>query len=136
SYYVFKTPSKVSKIDLPIPDDWIFSWWSDNEHMIFYTLEPDEYLNNWNPFTGQLKRIKLDLPNAIDEYFSPGRNIVYAYIDPTMEKVFYGSKDGRLILWNLVTKKEIASLPKPAQEEGSSAEALFINPEFGEWLPE
>lgn len=133
SYYAFKTPGKVSKIDLPIPDNWIFSWWSDNEHMVFYTLEPNEYLNSWNPFTGEFQRIQLDLPNAIDEYFSPGRNIIHAYIDPTMERVFYGSKDGRLILWNITTNKEITSLPKPAQEEGSSANAFWP---YRGWLPE
>jgi len=134
SYYVLKTPNKVSKIDVPIPENWIFSWWSDNEHMVFYTFEPDEYLNSWNPFTGEVKRIQLDLPNAIDEYLAPGLNIVHAYIDSTLERVFYGSKDGRLILWNLETKKEIASLPKPVQAEGSSAEAFF--PYDGRWLPE
>ena len=37
-YYALKTPGKLSKIDLPIPDDWVFSWWSDNEHIVFYTL--------------------------------------------------------------------------------------------------
>ncbi|MEP6895767.1 MAG: hypothetical protein ABI986_09190 [Chloroflexota bacterium] len=133
-YYVLKTPGKVSKIDIPIPEGWIFSWWSDNEHIVFYTLEPDEYLNSWNPFTGEVKRIKLDVPNAVDQYFAPGLYLVHAYSDPTLERVFYGSKDGRLILWNLETKKEIASLPMPMQAEGSSAEAFF--PVFGGWSPE
>jgi len=134
SYYVFKTPNKVSKINIPLPDNWIFSWWPDNEHMVFYTLEPYEYLNSWNLFTGEVKRIKLHAPNAVDEYFAPGLNIVHAYSNSTLERVFYGSKDGRLILWNLQTNKEIASLPKPLQAEGSSAETF--SPYYGGWSPE
>ena len=68
----------------------------------------------YDPFTGEQKNMQLDLPNPYIEEDIGGRlSWLKADIDPTLKRVLYNDKDERLILWNMDTQKEIASLPFP-----------------------
>jgi Tol biopolymer transport system component len=68
----------------------------------------------YNPFTDEQRNIQLNLPNPYIVIDGGGRDAwVRADIDPSLKRVLYNDKDGRLVLWDLDTQKEIAFLPSP-----------------------
>lgn len=117
NYGMIRTVDQVIKTyDTQGQEDWNRGRWLDNERMFFqYWLVPNGgTIVIYNPFTGEQKNIQLDLPNPYIVYESLGKVAwVKADIDPTLKWVLYTDKDERLILWDLDTKKEIASLPSP-----------------------
>jgi dipeptidyl aminopeptidase/acylaminoacyl peptidase len=97
-------------------EDWNRGRWLDNEHMVFqHWLDAPNGSYTvviFNPFTGEQKNIRIDLPNPYMEEDIGGKlTWVKADIEPSLKRVLYNDKDERLVLWDLDTKKEIASLP-------------------------
>lgn len=115
NYGMIRTVDKVIKTyDTKDQEDWNRGRWLDNEHMFFQYWD---YPNGntiviYNPFTGEQKNMQLDLPNPYIVYDGLGTVAwVKADIDPSLKRVLYNDKDERLILWDLDTQEEIASLP-------------------------
>ncbi len=117
SYAVIRTADKVVKTySTQGQEQWNRGRWLDNERMFFqdWFAPHDSSIVIYNPFTGEQKNIQLDLPNPyIVEDIGGRLSWVKADIDPTLKRVLYNDKDERLVLWNLDTQKEIASLPSP-----------------------
>jgi hypothetical protein len=117
NYGMIRTVDQVIKTyDTQEQEDWNRGRWLDNERMFFqYWLVPNGgMIVIYNPFTGEQKNIQLDLPNPYIVHESLGKVAwVKADIDPTLKRVLYNDKDERLVLWDLDTQKEIASLPSP-----------------------
>ena len=108
-------------------DDWNRGRWLDNERIFYQNwLVPNG--NNiviYNPFNGEQKSLQLNLPNPYI-VIDGGNTVAWvkADIDPSLKLVLYNDKERRLVLWNLDTQKEIASLPSP------------VNLEDGAWSPD
>jgi len=123
AYFIDKNYGMIRTIDQVIKtydthgqEDWNRGRWLDNERMFFqYWAYPNgNTIVIYNPFTGEQKNMQLDLPNPYIVNESLGKVAwVRADIDPTLKRVLYNDKDERLVLWDLDTKKEIASLPSP-----------------------
>ncbi len=117
NYGMIRTVDEIIKTyDTQGQEDWNRGRWLDNERMFFqYWLVPNGgTIVIYNPFTGEQKNIQLDLPNPYIVHESLGKVAwVKADIDPTLKRVLYNDKDERLVLWDLDTQKEIASLPSP-----------------------
>jgi hypothetical protein len=95
-------------------EDWNRGRWLDNERMFFqyWSVPNGNMIVIYNPFTGEQKNIQLDLPNPYIVYESLGKVAwVKADIDPALKRALYNDQDERLVLWDLDTQKEIASLP-------------------------
>ncbi len=117
NYDILRTVDEIIKTyDTQGQEDWNRGRWLDNERMFFqYWLVPNGgTIVIYNPFTGEQKNMRLDLPNPYIVHESLGKVAwVKADIDPTLKRVLYNDKDERLVLWDLDTQKEIASLPSP-----------------------
>lgn len=122
-YAIIRTVDKIIKTyDTQGQEDWNRGRWLDNEHMFFqHWLVPNgNTIVIYNTFTGEQKNIQLNLP---DPYIVIGGGGTIAWvradIDPSLKRVLYNDKDSRLVLWDLDTQKEMASLPSPTDlEEG------------------
>lgn len=126
-----RTADRIIKKDIQIPDSWIFGRWLNNDQMAFFSLVPEEDVNIFNPFTGDTKKIRPELPNALVMDFSSLFKIIYYYVDPTSKRVIYGDQDGKLILWDIETRKEIASLPALVKPNGYLASPVEVFHPFG-----
>jgi dipeptidyl aminopeptidase/acylaminoacyl peptidase len=117
NYAITRTIDKIIKTsDTQGQEDWNRGRWLDNEHMFFqHWLVPDgNTIVIYNPFTGEESNKQLDLPNPYVVVDGGGTiSWVRADIDPSLTRVLYNDNDGRLVLWDLDIKKEIASLPAP-----------------------
>jgi hypothetical protein len=99
-------------------ENWNGGRWLDNERMVFQNwLETPLGIYKiviYNPFTGEQKNMQINLPDPSIVEDTGGRFFwVKANIDPSLKRVLYNDKDERLVLWDLDTQKEIASLPSP-----------------------
>jgi hypothetical protein len=116
-YGMIRTVNEVIKTyDTQGQEDWNRGRWLDNERMFFQYWEypHGDTIVIYNPFTGEQKDIQLDLPNPYIVIDGQGRATwVRADIDPSLKRVLYNDKDERLILWDMDTQREIASLPSP-----------------------
>ena len=130
-YFDIRTADRIIRKDIQIPDSWIFGRWLNNEEMAFFSLVPEEYVNIFNPFTGDTKKIRPELPNALVMDFSSLFKIIYYYIDPTLKRVIYGDQDGKLILWDIEARKEIVSLPALVKPNGYLASPVEVFHPFG-----
>lgn len=115
NYGMIRTIDKVIKTyNIQGQEDWNRGRWLDNERMFFqyWSVPNGNTIVIYNPFTGEKKEMQLDLPNPYIVYESLGKVAwVKADIDPTLKRVLYNDQDERLVLWDLDTQKEIASLP-------------------------
>ena len=119
--YFLRTVDKIIKTHIPTGDDWIVLRWLDNERVVFLPrLQPNQPLQPqneviYNVFTGEKSDLHLYLPNpkTINDNGGPG-NLFEASLDPSLKRVVYNDRSGRLVLWNLDTKKEMASLSSEA----------------------
>ena len=122
--YILRTVDKIIKTNIPTGDDWIVLRWLDNERVIFLPrLQPNQPLQPqneviYNVFTGEKSDLHLYLPNpkTINNNGGPG-DLFEASLDPTLKRVVYNNQSGRLVLWNLDTQKEMASLPLAADTD-------------------
>lgn len=108
----------IKTYDTQGQEDWNRGRWLDNERMFFQHWLDAPYgiytIVIYNPFTGEQKNMQIDLPNPYIEVDIGGRvSWVRADIDPSLKRVLYNDKDERLVLWDLDTQQEIASLPAP-----------------------
>jgi hypothetical protein len=110
--------------------DWSADRWLDNERMVFqygfsnfgiFQNESDASSAHtykivvFNPFTGEQENLQFPLPDPSVMKNAYGDIIrVNADIAPSLKQALYNDQDQRLILWDLDAKKEIASLPVPA----------------------
>lgn len=116
--YILRTVDQEIKSSILIPAKWIGDKWLDNEHVSFHNLlKPNEVII-WNPFTGDQKSIPVSLPSPETVQIGPNGTLVYFDIDPTLKRVLFGDQNEHLILWDLESQKEMASLPAPAQAGG------------------
>ena len=114
-YLILKTADKEIITNVKISDS-TQARWLDNEHVSYLSLkQPEQDLIVFNPFTGEQQTIHLDLPNAEIMEYSPSQRLVFYFIDPTLRRVIYNTKDGGVVLWNLETNKEMTSLAPPAE---------------------
>ena len=119
NYAIIRTVEEVIKTyDTQNQEDWNRGRWLDNERMVFQHWLDAPYgsytIVIYNPFTGEQENMQLDLPNPYIEVDIGGRlSWVRAEIDSSLMRVLYNDKDERLVLWDLDTQKEIASLPSP-----------------------
>lgn len=117
NYDILGTVDEIIKTyDTQGQEDWNRGRWLDNERMFFqyWSVPNGDTIVIYNPFTGEQKDMRLDLPNPYIVYESLGKVAwVKADIDPTLKRVLYNDKDERLVLWDLDTQTEIASLPSP-----------------------
>lgn len=115
--YILRTVDKIINIDLPAEDDWILARWLDNERVVFLPrIKPDQPvqpLNEviYNVFTGEKSSLQLYLPNpeTLGNSGGPG-NLFVASLAPSLKQVVFNDQDGRLVLWDMDTKKEMVSL--------------------------
>ena len=116
-YAVLRTIDEIIKTyDTQGQEDWNRGRWLDNEHMFFqYWQVPNgNTIVIYNPFTGEKKEMQLELPNPYVVIDGGGKAAwVKADIDPSLKRVLYNDKDERLVLWDLDTLQELASLPSP-----------------------
>lgn len=118
-YAIIRTADEVIKTyDTQGQEDWNRGRWLDNERMVFQHWLDAPYgsytIVIFNPFTGEQKNMQFDLPNPYIVLDTGGRvSWVKADIDPSLKRVLYNDKDEKLVLWDLDTQKEIASLPSP-----------------------
>jgi hypothetical protein len=116
-YAIIRTVDKIIKTyDTQGQADWNRGRWLDNEHMFFqHWLVPNgNTIVIYNTFTGEQKNMQLDLPDPYIVIEGGGTVAwVRADIDPSLKRVLYNNKDGRLVLWDLDTPKEMTSLPSP-----------------------
>jgi hypothetical protein len=106
----------IKTYDTQGQEDWNRGRWLDNERMFFQYWEypHGDTIVIYNPFTGEQKEIQLELPSPYIVIDGGGRAAwVRADIDPSLKRVLYNDKDERLVLWDLDTQQEIASLPAP-----------------------
>jgi hypothetical protein len=99
-------------------EDWNGGRWLDNEHMVFQNwldAPGSSYkLVVYDPFTGEQKNMRVNLPDPFIVEDTGGKFFwVKANIDPSLKRVFYNTKDERLVLWDLDNQKEGTSLPAP-----------------------
>jgi WD40 repeat protein len=114
--YMLRTADQVIRTNLSIPVEWFFPRWLDNEHIAFLsTKAPKQDVIIFNPFTGEQQSIHLNLPNSYAVQINSFTTIFYYFIDPSLKRILYTGQSGRLILWDLETQKEMASLPSPAE---------------------
>ncbi len=117
NYDFIRTVDKIIKTyNYPSPGDWNRGRWLDNEHIFFQYFEYPygNTIVSYNPFTGEQKKIQLDLPNPYIVIDSLGKVAwVKADVDPSLKRALYNDKDERLVLWNLDTQKEIAFVSSP-----------------------
>jgi len=120
-FYILRTVDRMIKTNIPYRNDWIPNRWLDNEHIeVLTTTEPHDIVI-FNPFTDEEKRVNLNIPNPETMVQNADNSVIFAYIDASLKQVVFSdqvfhaeNQNGRLILWNLETQKEIASLPPPA----------------------
>jgi len=117
-YAILRTVDEVIKTyDTRGQEDWNRGRWLDEERMVFqnwFAPHGSYTIVIYNPFTGEQKNMQINLPNPYIVQDTGGRvSWVKADIDPSLKRVLYNDKDGRLVLWDLDTQKEIASLPSP-----------------------
>jgi hypothetical protein len=117
SYDILSTVDEIIKTyDTQGQEDWNRGRWLDNERMFFqYWQVPNgNTIVIYNPFSGEKKEMKLELPNPYIVIDGGGKAAwVKADIDPSLKRVLYNDKDERLVLWDLDTQQELASLPSP-----------------------
>jgi hypothetical protein len=116
--FQLRTAEKVINANIPDFGEWMAGRWLDNEHMAFLRLkEPKQDVIILNPFTGTYRSIRISIPDFKIEQAGPGFHIVYLFIDPTLKRVFYNDENGRFVLWDIETRKEIAVMPSPYSDE-------------------
>jgi dipeptidyl aminopeptidase/acylaminoacyl peptidase len=112
---ILRTVDKIVKTyDTQGQEDWNRGRWLDNEHMFFqYWAYPNgNTIVIYNPFTGEQKEIQLNLPKPYIVIDGGGKAAwVKADIDHSLTRVLYNDEDERLVLWDLESQREIASLP-------------------------
>lgn len=109
-YFVLKSTDKLITTNISISMGWDLRRWLDNEHIVLHGKnQSKQEMTIMNPFTGEQKTIRLDLPNIRILLQGPDFSI-----DPTLKRALYIDQDNRLILWNVETQKEMVSLPSPA----------------------
>jgi len=115
NYDILRNVDEIIKTyDTQGQEDWNRGRWLDNERMFFQYWEYPygDTIIIYNPFTGEQQEIQLELPNPYIVIDGGGKVAwVKADIDPTFKRVLYNDIDERLVLWDLDTQKEIASLP-------------------------
>jgi hypothetical protein len=112
--YVLRTVDNVIT-NIPNPIEWFAPRWLDNEHVAFLnTKTPKQDIIILNPFTGEQQNIHLEIPNAKSERIGLAYSVIFYAIDPTLKRVFFNDQSGRLVLWDIESQKELASLPSPA----------------------
>jgi hypothetical protein len=99
-------------------EDWNGGRWLDTEHMVFQNWldapESSYKLVIYDPFTVEQKNMQVNLPDPFIVEDTAGKFFwVKATIDPSLKRVLYNTKDGRLVLWDLDNQKEVTSLPAP-----------------------
>lgn len=116
-YLIIRTVDNIIQTYVP-KEDWNRGRWLDNEHIFYQNwLEPHDIVI-YNPFTGEQKNMKLNLPNPYIVVDGGGvASWVKADIDPSLMRVLYNDKASRLVLWDLETQKEVAFLPAPTDLE-------------------
>lgn len=116
-YFILRNANEVIRTNIPVLNDWVQPRWLDNEHMAFLsTKEPKQDVIVLSLLTGEWQSIRLDLPNAKIEQYAPSIKIAYYSMDPSLTRVFYNDRDGKLVLWDINAQKEIDSLSPPAYE--------------------
>jgi hypothetical protein len=108
----------IKTYDIQGQEDWNRGRWLDNERMFFqYWSDVPNGIYKiviYNPFKGEQNNLQLDLPNAYIVEDTGGKvSWVKADIDSSLTKVLYNDEDERLVLWDLDSQKETASLPSP-----------------------
>jgi hypothetical protein len=116
--YFLRTVDQIIITNLATEDDWVLTRWLDNEHVVFLPRikpgQPVQPQNKviYNVFTGEKMYIQLYLPNPKTIGSSGGPdNLFFATLDPSLKRVVFNDQSDRLVLWNLETQKEMASLP-------------------------
>lgn len=118
NYGILGTINEIINVyDIQGQEDWNRGRWLDNERMFFQYWEypHGDTIVIYNPFTGEQKEIQLNLPNPYIVIDGGGKAAwVKADIEPSLKRILYNDKDEKLVLWDIDTQKEIASLPAPA----------------------
>jgi WD40 repeat protein len=101
-----------------VGDDWVLARWLDNERVVFLhrilggqAVQPQDVVI-YNAFTSEQSSLRLDLPNpyTFDNAGGP-MNLIRASLDPALKRVVFIDKKHSLVLWDLETQKEMASVP-------------------------
>jgi Tol biopolymer transport system component len=95
------------------------SGWLDNERVVFLSQikpgQPVQPQNQviYNVFTGEKISLQLSIPNPQTVEIPGSRldNLFVATVSPSLNRVFFSDQNDRLVLWNLDTQEEMASLP-------------------------
>lgn len=111
-YYILRTIDQVITT-LPSRNDWVLWRWLDNERIIILTLLEPHDVVVLNPFTGDEATIHLELPDPYTIVRTGTESLIPTSIDLSLKRaLFYDEQNGgRLVLWNLDTQEEIASIP-------------------------
>lgn len=124
--YFLRTINKIIKTNFPTQDDWVLARWLDNERVVFLPRikpgDPVQPQNEviYNVFTGEKSNLQLYLPNPKTIGNSGGPdNLFEASLDSSLKRVVFTNQNDRLVLWNLDTKKEMASLSYAAETVSS-----------------
>lgn len=117
--FSLQTVNQIIKTRIPNDDDWAVSGWLDDERVVFLSQikpgQPAQPQNQvvYNVFTGEKISLELYLPNPQTLEIPGSRldNLFVASVSPSLNRVFFSDQNDRLVLWNLDTQEEMASLP-------------------------
>jgi hypothetical protein len=88
-----------------------------------------------NPFTGEETQIPLTMPAPYTKNYGKDRDLVFTSVAPSLAELAYYDHEtsGRVVLWDLIAQKELASLPYLVPEDPDAPSVT--DAEFG-WSPD
>jgi DNA-binding beta-propeller fold protein YncE len=110
------------------------SGWLDDKHIIFSS--EDKLSFRILDLEGNITELFLDLPTPYYVNTGAGNPLVFVALDPSLQRaVFFDTEGiGRIILWDLVENKMLASLPYVVPSE--SGILIDVSPFFPAWSPD
>lgn len=117
--YSLQAVDQIITTKLPTEDDWVLAGWLDNERVVFLTqLKPGQPVQPqnqviYNVFTGEKNSLQLYLPNPQTLNIRGGKleDLFVASVCPSLSCILFSDQSNRLVLWDLDTQEEMASLP-------------------------
>jgi len=121
----------------PYSIEWVSSKWLDNEHLIYVRSgdTQDNTIRILNPLTGEGEVTSLELPNPVYLLHPNGKYYLVVNVNKDLSKaVFFDtSEQGRIIMWDLESRKMLAALPYLVSKDPEQAPTI---PFFYGWSPD
>lgn len=117
--------------------EWVSSKWLDNEHLIYVRSGDmqDNTIRILNPLTDDSKAVTLELPNPVYFLHPNGKYYLVVNVNRDLSRAIYfdTSEQGRIIMWDLESRKTLASLPYLVSKDPEQAPTI---PFFYGWSPD